>query len=76
MSKLQTYTVVDMAKVMLRVTDLTRENNRLKKELSEAATRIEELEWETADQLRQLVDYQGYYARQRTAPVTVPLRKI
>ena len=75
MSKLQTYTVVDMTKVMLRVNDLTRENARLKKELSEATTRIEELEWENADQLRQLVDYQGHYARQRTAPVTIPLQR-
>jgi septal ring factor EnvC (AmiA/AmiB activator) len=73
--KVQTYNIVDMTKVMLRVNELTRENKNLKKQLAESATTIAELEHENAQQLQQLIDFQGHYARQRTAPVTLAIQR-
>ena len=73
--KVQTYNVVDMTKVLLRVNELTRENKQLKKELATAVETIADLERENAQQVRELLDYQGHYARQRTAPVTLALQR-
>ena len=73
--KVQTYNIVDMTKVMLRVHELTKENKQLKRLVAESAGRIADLERENQQQLRQLADFEGLYARQRTAPMTLELRR-
>lgn len=73
--KVQTYNIVDMTKLLLRVHELTKENKQLKKQVAESADRIADLERENQQQLHQLADYEGLYARQRTAPVTLALRR-
>jgi hypothetical protein len=43
--------------------------------VAESAATIAELEHENNQQLQQLADFEGYYARQRTAAVTLPIQR-
>jgi hypothetical protein len=73
--ELQTYTVVDMAKVMLRVDRLNRENKDLREKLGRAESTVAELEKDNSEQLRRLADFEGHYSRQRTAGLTLRLER-
>jgi hypothetical protein len=67
-----TYTMRDMVKMFRRVDELTRVNNLLAKELAETQAELERVNTENADLTAQLDDMQGDFARQMTAPRTVP----
>jgi len=67
-----TYTMRDMAKMMLRVDELTRSNNALAKKLADTEAELEEAKSENASLTAQLFDMQADFARQMTAPRVLP----
>jgi len=75
MMKVQTYNVMDMAKVMVRVNQLTKENAALRAQAQQQQEANDELQREYDDCLARLRDLESYYARQRTTAVTMPIRR-
>jgi len=62
-----TYTMRDMAKVLGRVAELTRQNNCLKQQLETTAQELADAKQDNASLTAQLYDLQGDVVRQMTA---------
>jgi ribosomal protein S13 len=73
--KVQTYNVMDMAKVMVRVNQLARENTALREQVQQQQEANADLQREHDDCVARLADLESYYARQRTAAVMLPIRR-
>lgn len=69
------YTMRDMAKVLGRVAELTRENNRLKKQLESTTEELAQVQSENSDLAAQLYDLQGDVIRQMTTARVVPSQR-
>ena len=67
------YTMRDMVKVLGRVAELTRENNRLREQLESATRQLEQERKEKADVTAQLYELQGDFVRQMTTARVLPL---
>lgn len=68
------YSMRDMAKMLLRVDELTRENTSLRRQLCDTKNDLAAARNENADLTAQLRDLQDYYARERTAPHLLTMR--
>ncbi|MBV9762062.1 MAG: hypothetical protein JO340_15975 [Acidobacteriaceae bacterium] len=72
---LPTYNLADVAKLFRRVDQLSRENAELQSQVRSLSDINDELKRENEEHLGRLVDFENYYARQRTTGRTVSFEK-